>query len=279
MQDYGTLADSDEADSYERYLDEIQHYVPLTREQEAEVARAVRAGDESALDRLVRANLRFVVKVALEYSGRGVPLLDLIAEGNMGLVEAARRFDERRECKFITYAVWWIRNRIHQELRRGARVVPLSWKQVEDRKKVRKELRSMTRKLEREVSEQEAAGAAGLAADEAPPPPEVSLDAPLSDDAEIALIDTLPESSLSADEILERRALADAVRDGLMGLEPREADVIRDYFGLDGSEPVTLHEIGEGMGVSRERARQLRNRGLGKLRHRCGVVLGEFAQN
>ena len=128
MQDYGPMADAEKADSYERYLDEIQHYTPLSREQEGDVARAARAGDASALDRLVRANLRFVVKVALEYSGRGVPLLELIAEGNVGLVEAAQRFDERRGCKFITYAVWLIRNRIHHALRRGARVVPLSWK-------------------------------------------------------------------------------------------------------------------------------------------------------
>ena len=132
-------------DSYEHYLEEIQQYAPLSREQEGDAARAARAGDQSALDRLIRANLRFVVKVAREYSGRGVPLLDLIAEGNMGLVEAARRFDERRGCKFITYAVWWIRNRIHQELRRGACVVPLSWKQVEDRKRVRREVRPHSR--------------------------------------------------------------------------------------------------------------------------------------
>jgi len=273
----GASPSANSADSCTLYLAQIQQYTPQSRQLERETARAARAGDEEALERLVQANLRFVVSVALQYKGRGVPLLDLISEGNTGLVEAARRFDERRGCKFITYAVWWIRERIHQALRRGSRSVPLTWKQVAERKKVKTERRNLMRTLDREVSFSEAVGAAGLDGDELTAAlDDVSLDAPMVDGWETTWYDILSVPGGEAEKSLERRALSETVRDCLSDLDVREAEVIRSYFGLDDSLPKSLAEIGAGMGLSRERARQLRNSGLEKMRRRHGGVLQDF---
>ena len=264
-------------DSCALYLAQIQRYTPLSREEECDTARAARAGDEDALGRLVQANLRFVVSVALQYTGRGVPLLDLISEGNTGLIEAARRYDERRGCKFITYAVWWIRERIHQALRRGTRSVPLTWKQVAERKKVKTERRSLVQTLDREVSFAEAVGAAGLDGEGLTASVEdVSLDAPVGDGWETTWHDILSVPDRETEKGLERRALSETVRDCLSDLDLRETEVIKGYFGLDGCLPRSLAAIGADMGVSRERARQLRNSGLGKLRRRHGGILEEF---
>lgn len=209
------------------YLKEIGDEPLLTREEEASLARRIRDGDEEALDRLVRGNLRFVVSIAKRYQNRGVPLSDLVNEGNVGLIRAARRFDETKGVRFISYAVWWIRQGILQALR--------------DRR--------------------------GGAAEDGPVPQHVSLEASVWESREVRLEDVVPdELNEGPDEAVQRNALRDALDSSLTALPEREETVLRLYFGLDGQDPCTLDEIGSRLRISRERARQLKDRALARLR-------------
>ena len=221
-------------DSVAEYLREIRSYPLLSREEEAELGRRIRAGDGEALHRLVCSNLRFVVSVAKRYQHRGVPLADLIDDGNLALLHAARRFDAGKGAKFISYAVWWVRQAIAQSLAdQGQAVrVPLNWSGAQ-------------RRIRRAVS----------------------LDAPIRDREDTTLLEVLPdEAGASPDQVATIDNLADSVATALAQLPAREADVLRLYFGFGGEEPLTLERIGHKFGVTRERVRQIKDRALWRIR-------------
>ncbi|HTI64377.1 MAG TPA: RNA polymerase sigma factor RpoD/SigA [Gemmatimonadaceae bacterium] len=236
-------------DSLTTYLREIARYPLLTREQESQLAVRIRRGDVEALDRLVTSNLRFVVSVAKKYHNERLSLSDLIDEGNLGLMRAAERFDERRNTRFISYAVWWIRQSILQAIADQSHLirVPLG--------------RASTL---RRVDSDPAQRARGC----------LSLDAPLGTDDDARLLDYLPdELSPAPDAEITAALRQDVVRDALTRLKGREAMVIKLYFGFDGNEPLTLEQIGEQLGVTRERVRQIKERGLFRLRGRESRML------
>ena len=231
-------------DSLTTYLDAIRAYPLLSSRDEVELAKRARAGDAAAQERLVCSNLRFVVSVAKKYQNLGVPLADLINEGNIGLMRAARRFDETKGVKFISYAVWWIRQAVFQALAEHSRPVRLPVGKASEWRRRRAEGREV--------------GAVGGS---------LSLDAPVSDDSSTQLIDVLAdEASEPPDEPMLGGDLTDATERALTVLSPRELDVTRRYFGLDGVESMTLEEIGETFGITRERVRQIKDRALRKLR-------------
>ncbi|MDX1579840.1 MAG: RNA polymerase sigma factor RpoD/SigA [Gemmatimonadota bacterium] len=213
--------------SFDRYLREIATVPLLSREEEIELARRIREGDEGARHRLVSANLRFVVSVAKRYQYRGVPLADLVNEGNIGLLKAAERFDETRGVRFISYAVWWIRQAMSQAIARGS------------------------------------APAAGRQ----PPPHLVSLETPLGNDRGARLQDVVPDLEKEPPDVtLDREVRRHLLDRGLLTLPSREQYVLRLYYGLDGDVPRTLGEIGAELGVTRERVRQIKDRALARLR-------------
>jgi RNA polymerase primary sigma factor len=260
------------AGALDHYLRDIGGYPLITREQEAELARRIRAGDQDALDALVRANLRFVVSVAKRYQHQGVPLDDLVAEGNLGLIRAAHKFDETREIKFISFAVWWIRQAVHQALADQSRIVCLPLSRTRALYHVGRRANTLLQELGREATHAEiAAGTEFTEAEVAEAlalrHPARSLDAPLGDGEDTGLLDYLAdEHSAAPEEQALARALAEALTESLATLKAREARILRLYFGLDG-EPMTLEAISAGLGVSRERVRQLKEQALWRLRH------------
>lgn len=262
----------------DQYLQEIARVDLLEPEEEAELARTIRTGSdeeaEEAVRSLVQANLRFVVSVAKEYQGQGLELRDLIHEGNLGLIKAARRFDETRGFKFISYAVWWIRQSIMQALSEQTRIVRLPAGRVRTLTKMNKVKSQLEQSLEREPNFEELAEA--LDAD-----PEhlietrrhesrgVSVDAPVgsSEGEESRLLDVLPDDEASEpDETLEEHARSQTIDHALESLSAREADILRQYFGMQREHPMTLEEIGEVYDVTRERIRQIKEKALRKLR-------------
>ena len=253
------------------YLDAIGEYRLLTREEEAALAVRIRAGDGDALEQLVCANLRFVVSVAKKYQTRGVPLSDLINEGNLGLLHAAQRFDETKGVKFISYAVWWIRQAIHQALADQSHSVRVPIGRAGALLRLGRRVEELRQELGREPTQDELAAGTDLTADEVADTLPLtrrflSLDAPLGDEGEGKLLDHLPdELSASPDESVDL-GLMRSIEQALQSLLAREAEVLRLYFGFDGNEPMTLESIGAMMGVTRERARQIKERALLKLR-------------
>ncbi len=257
--------------SVQRYLKELRKYPPMSRKEEEKTLRRARKGDARAIERLITSNLRFVVSVALEYQGRGVPLSDLIAEGNMGLMEALKRFDEKRGYKFISYAVWWIRQAILNALKRTS-TVSMPANRQEDMDRMARRWGQMTQELGRVPTLDEVATDMKISRKRAERAlrcvrSDLSLESPMDPAGEQTLLQILqveePEPDL---HVLERDRL-ELVNESLIGsLDNREAEVIRAYFGLDGQERHTLGEIGANLGVTRERVRQIRNRALGKLR-------------
>ena len=260
--------------SIEKYLEEIGGYSPLPPAQEVELAKRIRKSDSTALDALVKANLRFVISVAKEYQGQGLPLQDLISEGNLGLIKAAQRFDETRGFKFISYAVWWIRQSILQALAEQSRVVRLPLNRVGAINKVGRALEQLEKKFGREPSMEEIAEKMELTAFEVADVMKtsarhLSLDEPFKEEEGNSLLDVIESDRYAPpDDNLMQESLQVEVDKVLSTLKPREAEIIRLYFGLDGDRPLTLEEIGEHFKLTRERVRQIKEKALRRLRHR-----------
>ena len=263
-----------ETASLDKYLQEIGRVDLITAEEEVELARKIKQGDETALDRLVKANLRFVVSVSKQYQNQGLSLPDLINEGNLGLIKAAQRFDETRGFKFISYAVWWIRQSILQALAEQARIVRLPLNKIGSINKINKTYAKLEQQLEREPTADEI----GVLMDMMPEDVfetmknsgrHVSMDAPLSvNDEGGSMYDVMEEKdSLSPDKALIFESLRKEIERSLNTLTVREADVIRLYFGLNGQASLTLEEIGERFELTRERVRQIKEKAVRRLKH------------
>jgi RNA polymerase primary sigma factor len=255
------------------YLHDISAFPLITREREAELARRIRAGDQDALEQLVRANLRFVVSVAKKYQNPGVSLSDLINEGNLGLIRAAHRFDETRAVKFISYAVWWIRQAILRALAEQGRIVRVPLDRAGTLHRVGRHANTLLQELGREATHAEIAEGMGLSAEAVAKTVAISmghlsLDAPRSPGDDTRLLDYLTDDESAApDAQTFERALTQAIFESLARLKARESRILRLYFGLDGDEPMTLEEIGTRLGITRERVRQIKEKALSRLRH------------
>ncbi len=258
--------------SLDQYLREIAKYPLIDRAEEARLAQGIREGKKSALDKLVCSNLRFVVSVSKKYQNRGVPLPDLINEGNLGLIRAAQKFDETKGVKFISYAVWWIRQAIRQALVEQSNIVRLPTNRAAALGRVAKCAAELRAELGREPTTSELAEASNVSPEEieiaaAAARPPVSLEGPVADADDAQVMDYLPDTmSPSPEDAALGRALADAISDALAALPGREAMVLRHYFGLDGETPKPMEEIGGIIGVTRERVRQIKESALCQLR-------------
>ena len=264
--------------SLDIYLREIRTIPLLTATQEIELAKTARAGDHEALNKLVQSNLRFVVAVAKQYQNQGLPLSDLINEGNLGLIKAAERFDETKGFKFISYAVWWVRQAILQSLAEQSRIFRLPLNRVEELRKINKVLRGLKQEFGREPSTQEIADHLSISNPEITSndvddtlkmfSTHLSLDAPFTPGEDGRLLDILEDTSQeSPDAPLMEKALKAEVLWALESLSPREAEVVRLYFGIDEDRPFTLDEIGKQFGLTRERVRQIKERAIRRLQH------------
>lgn len=264
------LFESDDS-SLAIYLREIRRTDLLTPEEEVRLAKRIRRGDRKALDRLVQANLRFVVSVARTYQGRGLALADLIEEGNVGLMKAARRFDETRGFRFISYAIWWIRQSILQALHDHSRVVRIPVNRAARASRIERTAQALEQTLGRVTTAEDVAETLGIEVEEvrahqALTQRAVSLDAPASDEGDAPLLLLLAdEEAPTADERVAEQDLARDLRDAMRDLDPRERKILNDYFGMETGEGVTLEAIGQELGLTRERVRQLKERAVRKL--------------
>jgi RNA polymerase primary sigma factor len=264
-----------ETASLDKYLLEIGRVELITAEEEVELARRIRMGDQKALDRLTKANLRFVVSVAKQYQNQGLTLPDLINEGNLGLIKAAQRFDETRGFKFISYAVWWIRQSILQSLAEQARIVRLPLNKIGSISKINKAYSELEQRLERAPSADELAEALEISTEEvkqalASAGRHVSMDAPLRDDDESSssMYDVLQGNTLvSPENNLITDSLKKEINRSISTLTPREGDVVKLFFGLDGYSPMSLDEIGARFDLTRERVRQIKEKAIRRLKH------------
>ena len=261
-----------ESASLDKYLQEIGHEELLTTDQEVELAQRIRKGDKRALERLTKANLRFVVSVAKQYQNQGLSLPDLINEGNVGLIKAAEKFDETRGFKFITYAVWWIRQSILQAIAEQSRLVRLPLNQVGSVNKITRELNKFEQEHERKPSVDEIAERVDLPEDKIADAMKansrhVSMDAPIADGEDSSMIDFLAGDSSNTDRELAIESLKAEVSRILKLLTDKEQKVLRAFFGIDGSPEMTLDEIGEKYNLTRERVRQIKEKALRRLRH------------
>jgi RNA polymerase primary sigma factor len=261
-----------ESASLDKYLQEIGKEELITVEEEVELAQRIRKGDQRALEKLTRANLRFVVSVAKQYQNQGLSLPDLINEGNLGLIKAAEKFDETRGFKFISYAVWWIRQSILQALAEQSRIVRLPLNQVGSLNKINKALARFEQEHERRPSPEELADTLEIPAEKVADTLRVSgrhisVDAPFVEGEDNSLLDVLiNDDSPVADKTLINESLATEVERALSTLTERESDIIRLFFGLNTQE-MTLEEIGEKFGLTRERVRQIKEKAIRRLRH------------
>ena len=262
-----------ETASLDKYLQEIAKVDLITADEEVELAQRIKAGDEEALEKLVKANLRFVVSVAKQYQNQGLSLPDLINEGNMGLIKAARRFDETRGFKFISYAVWWIRQSILQALAEQSRIVRLPLNKIGSINKINKAYAKLEQLHERPPSLEELAQELDMRVEDVKESLKnagrhVSMDAPLVDGEDSNLYDVLRAGDVpNPDRELMQESLRTEIERALSTLNPREADVIRLYYGLNGNHPLTLEEIGETFGLTRERVRQIKEKAIRRLKH------------
>ncbi|MEM6522456.1 MAG: RNA polymerase sigma factor RpoD/SigA [Bacteroidota bacterium] len=262
-----------ESQSLDKYLQEIGKVDLLTPDEEVELAQRIKDGDHLALEKLTKANLRFVVSVAKQYQNQGLTLGDLINEGNLGLIKAAQRFDETRGFKFISYAVWWIRQSILQALAEQSRIVRLPLNRVGSLNKISKTFSELEQKFEREPSPDELAEVLEVTTAEVVDTMKisgrhVSMDAPFAQGEENRLLDVLEnELEETPDSELMNDSLRREVQRALSTLTQREADVITLYFGLNGEHALTLEEIGEKFGLTRERVRQIKEKAIRRLRH------------
>jgi RNA polymerase primary sigma factor len=262
-----------ESESLDKYLTEIGKVDLITSEVEVELAQRIREGDQMALEKLTKANLRFVVSVAKQYQNNGLTLGDLINEGNLGLIKAAKRFDEKRGFKFISYAVWWIRQSIMQALAEQSRIVRLPLNRVGSLNKINRTFAELEQKYQREPSTEEIAEVLGVTVEDVRDNLKVagrhiSMDAPFVNGEENSLIDILADVNESKpDSALMTNSLSVEVQRALSTLTSREADVIGLYFGLNNNAAMTLEEIGERYCLTRERVRQIKEKATRRLRH------------
>tara|TARA_B100000287_G_scaffold52758_1_gene46476 strand:+ start:7875 stop:8738 length:864 start_codon:yes stop_codon:yes gene_type:complete len=262
-----------ETASLDKYLQEIGKVDLITAEEEVELAQRIREGDQIALEKLTKANLRFVVSVAKQYQNQGLSLPDLINEGNLGLIKAAQRFDETRGFKFISYAVWWIRQSILQALAEQSRIVRLPLNKIGSINKINKAYASIEQEEERAPSASEIASFLDMSEDDVKESQRnsgrhVSMDAPLVEGEDSNLYDVLRSGeSPNPDRALLNASLSIEIERALETLTPREADVIRLYFGLESKQALTLEEIGERFDLTRERVRQIKEKAIRRLKH------------
>ncbi|MFA9290567.1 MAG: RNA polymerase sigma factor RpoD/SigA, partial [Solirubrobacteraceae bacterium] len=261
-----------ETHSLDKYLSEIGKLPLLTAEQEVDYARKIKQGDQKALEMLTKSNLRFVVSVAKQYQNQGLTLPDLINEGNLGLIKAAQRFDETRGFKFISYAVWWIRQSILQALAEQSRIVRLPLNKIGSINKINKAFAELEQLHQRAPSVEELAKILDMSEEDIKTSLKnsgrhVSMDAPLVEGEDSSLYDVLKSGeSPSPDKELMMESLRIEIERALGTLTPREADLIRLYFGLNGNHPMTLEEIGETFDLTRERVRQIKEKAIRRLK-------------
>ena len=273
------------AGTLDKYLADIAKESLLTTEEEVELAQKIKAGDQAALDKLVRANLRFVVSVAKQYQNQGLSLQDLIDEGNLGLVKAAQRFDETRGFKFISYAVWWIRQSILQAVAEQSRIIRLPMNQVGALAKVKKAISLLEQKLERRPTIKEIAEAVGLPEDKVDQllslnSRAVSTDAPLDDEDDANFLDVyVAEDEATTDAGVEQESTSRAIRKSLDMLNEKERTILCMYFGLGTSREYSLEEIAMKLDISRERTRQIRDRALKRLKSEPNSPLLQMYMN
>ncbi|MFN2601902.1 MAG: RNA polymerase sigma factor RpoD/SigA [Gemmatimonadaceae bacterium] len=259
--------------SLDQYLRDISIYPLITREEEVLLAQRIRLHDQEALDKLVRSNLRFVVSVAKKYQNQGVSLSDLINEGNLGLIRAAHKFDETKGIKFISYAVWWIRQSILQALAEQSRIVRVPLNRAGALHRIGKRASTLLQELGRQPTHLEIAEGLDITEEEVAKTMlisqvHLSLDAPMTPGEDNRLLDYLPDNTnRTPDEQTFEKALSEAIEESLAGLKERESKILRLYFGLDGEDPMTLEDIGTLLGITRERVRQIKEKALLKLRH------------
>ena len=274
-----------DAGTLEKYLQDIAKERLITPEEEVELAQRIKDGDQQALDRLVRANLRFVVSVAKQYQNQGLSLQDLINEGNLGLIKAAQRFDETRGFKFISYAVWWIRQSILQAVAEQARIIRLPLNQVGAISKLKKTAAMLEQEYQRkpstaeiakelDLSESKVQGMMGMNMHQ------ISTDAPLDDDDEGNFLDVyVDQDSVATDEAVENESDNNAIKRSLSMLTEKERQVINMYYGIGTSREYSLDEIALHMGISRERTRQIRDRALKRLKSGTNSALYQMYLN
>lgn len=264
--------------SLDKYLHEISHFEMVTAEEEAVLAQRIKKGDIDALDRLIKANLRFVVSVAKQYQNQGLGLIDLINEGNIGLIKAAKRFDETKGFKFISYAVWWIRQSILQALAEHSRIVRLPLNKITTANKVNRTFYELLQKYLREPSVKEIADELKIAPKDvlrvmANTDRNISMDSPINDDESMSLYSIIiNEASDSPEKELIKQSLKTELKRILATLPFREAEIIKQYYGLDMPHPLTLEEIGANFEITRERVRQLKSRTLKILKRKSKIL-------
>lgn len=262
-----------ESQSLDKYLQEIGKVELLVPQEEIDLARRIKKGDQKALEKLTKANLRFVVSVAKQYQNQGLSLGDLINEGNLGLIKAAKRFDETRGFKFISYAVWWIRQSILQALAEQSRIVRLPLNRVGALNKIGKAFSTLEQEFEREPSASELAEELDMSLFEVSDTLKISgrhlsMDAPFAQGEDNRLLDVIQDNRQpTPDSGLLEQSLKDEVKRALATLSEREAQVIKLYFGLDSEHSLTLEEIGEKFNLTRERVRQIKEKAIRRLRH------------
>src|SRR6476660_9016658 len=269
----GKRSPSFDEGSLDQFLREISRYPLIPQEEDVQLAQRIRVGEAEALDKLVRSNLRFVVSVAKKYQNQGVSLSDLINEGNLGLIRAAHKFDETKGIKFISYAVWWIRQSILQALAEQSRIVRVPLNRAGTLHRIGKRANSLLQELGREATHAEIAEGMDITEEEVAKTMSISqahlsLDAPLTPGEDNRLLDYLADNvNPTPDEQTFEKALTEAIEESLSGLKERESKILRLYFGLDGEDPMTLEDIGTLLGITRERVRQIKEKALLKLRH------------
>ena len=262
-----------ETASLDKYLQEIGKVELISAEEEVELAQRIKQGDKAALEKLTKANLRFVVSVSKQYQNQGLSLPDLINEGNLGLIKAAQRFDETRGFKFISYAVWWIRQSILQALAEQSRIVRLPLNKIGSINKINKAYAKLEQEYEREPNAEEIAEILEITEAEVKESMKnagrhISMDAPLIQDEDNTMYDVLKSEEAPTPETeLLYESLRKEIDRAISTLTPREADVVRLYFGLNGSHPMTLEEIGEKFDLTRERVRQIKEKAIRRLKH------------
>ena len=258
--------------SLDKYLQDICSEELLTPEQEVQLAQRIKQGDQAALERLTKANLRFVVSVAKQYQNQGLSLPDLINEGNVGLIKAAKRFDETRGFKFISYAVWWIRQSILQAIAENSRIVRLPSNQLGALNKLKKEISKLEQQLERPPSEEELAEMLDIPEDKIKAimgisGRHVSIDAPLASDEDVNFVDVLPNEDMPpTDDKLMHESLSQEIERSLSTLTEYEREVIKMYFGIGLPHPLSLDEIAMKFNLTRERVRQIKEKGIKRLK-------------
>ncbi|HEX4958522.1 MAG TPA: RNA polymerase sigma factor RpoD/SigA [Lacibacter sp.] len=272
-----------ESQSLEKYLQEIGKVELITPEEEVKLAERIKQGDQRALDRLTKANLRFVVSVAKQYQNQGLSLPDLINEGNLGLIKAAQRFDETRGFKFISYAVWWIRQSILQALAEQSRIVRLPLNKVGLTNRINKAYSQLEQEYEREPSAEELAEVLELEIDEVSSTlgmstRHVSMDSPLADGEDNTLMDVMqnPNAENTDEELDHKQSLQTEIDRSLKTLTERQQEVIRYFFGIGVDHPLSLEDIGERFNLTRERVRQIKDKAISKLKtnSRCKLLKG-----